>query len=318
MRGRRALPLLLLAHAPALLLAVAACGDPEPIGDAEPHRAAGDRLRVAVVNEPLRYLAERIGGDAVAVDFPVPSGVDPAAWSPDAATVAELQAADLVLRNGAGHEPWLARVSLPARRVVDTSAGFADRLIPLEREVVHQHGPEGEHSHRGTAFTTWLDPRLALAQARAVAAAFSAARPERARDFAERLAAVASDLDALDARLARAAAPLAGVPVIFSHPVYAYLARRYELDARSLHWEPDEAPDAAGWAELDALRAEHPAHLLVWEAVPLPATAAALAERGVRSVVFAPGGGRSPSGESWLEVMQGNAKRLEATAREPG
>ncbi len=289
------------------------CVDREGPSDEAPASApAVARLSVFAVNEPLRYLAARIGGDAVEVSLPVPPGLDPASWSPDADAVVDLQQADLVLLNGAGYEPWLARVSLPVRRLVDTSAGFADRLIARREGVVHQHGPDGEHSHRGTAFTTWLDPRLAREQARAVAAAFTAARPTAAAAFAERLDAVASDLEALDARLARAAARLEGEPLIFSHPVYAYLERRYGLDGRSLHWEPDEPPGAAGWAALDAILAEHPARLLIWEETPLADSVARLEARGLRSVVFSPGANRAASGESWLEVMQANAERLES------
>ena len=44
-------------------------------------------LRVFVVNTPLAYFAQRIGGDAVEVVFPAPADVDPAFWSPDGDTV---------------------------------------------------------------------------------------------------------------------------------------------------------------------------------------------------------------------------------------
>jgi len=56
--------------------------------------------------------------------------------------------------------------ALDRRRLVDTSANVVDKLIPFDDSVKHQHGPEGEHSHQGTAFTTWLDPQLAIAQAK--------------------------------------------------------------------------------------------------------------------------------------------------------
>ena len=50
-----------------------------------------------------------------------------------------------------------------------TQAKFG--LIELEDVTTHSHGSEGEHVHRGWAFTTWLDPELATLQAQAVAAA---------------------------------------------------------------------------------------------------------------------------------------------------
>ncbi|MGI9342970.1 MAG: hypothetical protein ACR2QV_08965 [Gammaproteobacteria bacterium] len=58
----------------------------------EPAEDASDRvMRVYAVNYPLAYFAERIGSDAVDVRFPVPAGVDPAAWVPDPDTIAEYQ-----------------------------------------------------------------------------------------------------------------------------------------------------------------------------------------------------------------------------------
>ncbi|MBW1743769.1 MAG: hypothetical protein JRJ47_10130 [Deltaproteobacteria bacterium] len=44
-------------------------------------------LSVYVVNYPLKYFAERIGGDHVDVEFPAPKGTDPAYWIPNIATI---------------------------------------------------------------------------------------------------------------------------------------------------------------------------------------------------------------------------------------
>ena len=81
-----------------------ACG----VGGAPESReapAAGSEipLSVFVVNHPLAFFAERIGGDAVAVTFPAPANEDPAYWSPDPEIVAAYQGADLILLNGADY-----------------------------------------------------------------------------------------------------------------------------------------------------------------------------------------------------------------------
>jgi len=62
---------------------------------------------------------------------------------------------NLLILNGAGYEKWTKKVSLPMLRTVDTSRSFKDKLIHIETEVTHSHGPVGERSHSGTAFTTW-------------------------------------------------------------------------------------------------------------------------------------------------------------------
>jgi zinc transport system substrate-binding protein len=271
---------------------------------------------VFVVHYPLRYMAERIGGEHVRVSFPAPAGVDPATWIPDGDTLAAYQSADLILRNGAGYARWVGLASLPRAAVVDTSAAYGDRLIPLEGSVTHTHGPSGAHAHEGTAFTTWLDPTLATLQARAVERALSRARPEHAASFSANLERLEADLRALDARLAAVAEHVGDTPILFSHPVYQYLIRRYGLNARSVHWEPDESPDEAMWSGLDALLEAHAARWMIWEGAPLSATRRALQDRGVDSLVFDPCAS-TPADGDFLAVMQGNARALEGAFATP-
>ena len=290
-------------------LTLLACGGAErsPELDGEAVDAAGS-LSVYTVNYPLRYFAERIGGTAVEVVFPAPPGVDPAYWSPDAATVAAYQSADLILLNGADYAKWIARVSLPASSQVDTSAAIADRLIPLEDLVTHSHGPEGDHEHGGLAFTTWLDPSIAAAQATAVVDALIELRPALEPRLREALAGLDADLSALDRRLQAVAVKIGDAPLLFSHPVYQYLIRRYGLNGRSVHWEPDEAPNLD---ELRALLPDHTARWVIWEGAPAPESVRALEEEGVSSLVFAPCGNVPDEGD-YLAVMERNVAALES------
>ena len=62
---------------------------------------AGEQLTACVVNYPLQYFAERIGGEHINVVFPAPADVDPAYWMPDTPTITAYQQADLILLNGA-------------------------------------------------------------------------------------------------------------------------------------------------------------------------------------------------------------------------
>jgi len=291
----------------------AGCGTEErgpnrPGGTSETTRP----LSVYTVNHPLAAMADRIGGADVEVTFPAPPGEDPAYWSPPPETVVAYQGADLILLNGAGYAKWIAQASLPASKLVDTGAAYAEQLIPLEETVTHTHGPEGEHAHGGAAFTTWLDPTLALQQARAIAAAFEKARPERAAGFQERLVALEEELTALDARLDAIAKAMGDTPLVFSHPVYQYLERRYGLNGHTVHWEPDEEPIGREWRKLERLLPEHPARWMLWEGEPLPAVKARLQELGITSIVFDPCAGLPAEGDL-LSEMNRNVERLEAS-----
>jgi zinc transport system substrate-binding protein len=288
----------------ALLLAalVAGCGERSADQGASEPEAPG-QLIVITVNYPLAYFAERILGDAGRVSFPAPADIDPAYWSPEPAVISEYQQADLIILNGAGYAGWVANATLPSSRLVDTTAAVSDRLIPIESTVTHTHGPTGDHSHGGTAFTTWLDFDIATAQARAVLLALIKARPELEVEFRDAFDALEADLATIDAGMRSAADALGDRPVLFSHPVYQYLERRYGLNGYSVHWEPDVVPDEAQWRHLQSVLRRHPAKIMIWEGEPLDETRRRLSELGIESVVFSPGGNRPADGD-WLTLMQ--------------
>jgi zinc transport system substrate-binding protein len=265
-----------------LLTALAAgCGQESPDESAGEPAVSGE-LNVVTVNYPL---------------------ADPAYWSPDVAAISEYQQADLIILNGAGYAGWVANATLPRSRLVDTTAAVSDRLIPIEDTVTHTHGPGGDHSHGGTAFTTWLDLEIAQAQARAVLDALARARPELKEEFSQAFEKLKSDLAELDASLDEIGRKLRETPLLFSHPVYQYLERGYGLNAYTVHWEPDEVPEDAQWRHLQSVLQQHPAKIMVWEDEPLDETRRRLSELGVESIVFSPGGNRHVEGD-WLTLMQ--------------
>ena len=265
---------------------------------------------VYVVNYPLQYFAERIAGERVKVVFPAPADEDPAFWKPDVDTIAAFQAADLILINGAGYAKWLKTASLPKSRMIDTSRRFKADMIAVEDEAVHTHGPAGEHAHTGTAFTTWLDFRQAAQQAQAVLEGLSRLLPAHQDALQQRYAELERDLLALDARLDAIVAPRRAQPLLASHPVYQYLARRHGLSLQSVLWEPEVMPEAEQWEALQSILETHAAAWMLWEGDPLPASVQKLQTLGVQSLVFDPCGNVPEQGD-FLSVMQANVARLQ-------
>lgn len=266
------------------------------------------KLIVVAVNYPLAYMAERIGGDVVRVDYPVPEGIDPAFWRPTAEDIGRIQAADVILLNGAGYAKWIATATLPASRIIVTSEAVEDRYLAVVGSVEHTHGPEGEHSHGEVAFTTWLDPTIAIAQATAVAEALKGLRPAERESIQINLERLIVDLEALDRELADAFGGSNRV-LLASHPVYQYLARRYDLQLSSVHFEPDEAPSEQAWSDLERLRARGGANVMLWEAEPSPQTRERLASMGLQLVLFSPAGSLPDSGD-YFSVMRDNVSNL--------
>lgn len=275
------------------------------------HASSNDSmLSICVVNHPLEYFANRIGGQHVNVCFPVPPDIDPSAWSPPAKTIAEYQSADLILLNGAGYAHWVSRATLAADKLVDTSESFRDRYIERADAPVHAHGPDGEHAHTGFAFTTWLDPLLAVEQARAIADALSAAAPIHEEAFRAAFDRLSVDIQGLDARLVALFAGDRQPELLFSHPVYEYFERRYKVGGQSFHWEPDSEPTQTDWQELADTAATLADPIMLWEMQPLESTRARLAEHGVRTVVYSPAANRPTLGD-WFMIMRENVERLE-------
>jgi zinc transport system substrate-binding protein len=270
---------------------------------------AADKLVVYTVNYPLQYFAERIGGAHVDVHFPAPADVDPAFWKPDAHTLADYQRADLILLNGAGYAKWTHTVSLPRLHSVDTSRGFRDQYIKVSATSSHSHGPTGDHSHSGTAFTTWLDPLLAAQQASAIRDAFIKQRPDHSQTFSDNYARLQQDLLDLDKTFQQIVANQPGQPLLASHPVYQYFARRYNLNLRSLVWEADVDPREVDWQALAKLTSEHPARRMLWEAQPRQTIVKRLQGFAVHSVVFQACANKPAKGD-YMSVMMDNIAQL--------
>ena len=271
---------------------------------------AAERLSVYTVNYPLAYFAERIGGDHVDVVFPVPADVDPAFWQPGVKDITGFQQADLILLNGAGYAKWIKRSSLPRRNRVNTSASFEDEYISVTESITHQHGPGGEHSHAGTAFTTWLDFRQAIEQAHAIKQALDKKLPEHADTFAQNFMLLEQELESLDAAMMALVSKEPDSLFIASHPVYQYLARRYNIKLESVMWEPDVIPDAAQWHSLQHLLDTHDAGWMVWEGNPAAQSVEQLRTLGVNSLVFAPCANTPDQGD-FISVMKNNIMELQ-------
>lgn len=271
-------------------------------------------LSIAVVNYPLKYFAERIVGDQIKVVFPIPANVDPSFWSPEPEGVLAFQAADLILLNGATYSKWLNRVSLPRRRLINTSQSFKEQYIKVEDPTTHSHGPTGAHAHAGFAFMTWIDLKQAIRQAEAIRDALVELAPARKQQFDVNFSALEADLLALDRRIDEIVAKKRTQPLVASHPVYDYFARRYGLNIRSVLWEPEKSPTSKQWSELETLLKHHPARWMIWEGQPGSDSVRRLQAMGLSSFVFDPVANVPASGD-FIVVMRRNVENLEAVFR---
>ena len=292
-----------------LSLIISSCGKSSPDGTAA--AAKSGKPVVQVANYPLKYFAGRIGGDAIEVKFGAPADEDPAFWQPSDEMIAAFQNADLILMNGATYSKWAEKTTLPASKTVDTSAPFKAAFIEEKNAVTHSHGTGGQHSHNGIAFTTWIDFDQAIAQAKSVREGLARVVPSAASAKLDAsLAALVTDLRKLDDRMTAVGKRIAQQPVVASHPVYQYWARRYGIHLKFVLWEPEEVPNEKQMEELKTLLASHPAKWMVWEGEPAKESVEKIKALGLQSVVFDPCGNQPESGD-FMTTMEANVTAME-------
>jgi zinc transport system substrate-binding protein len=291
---------------------IVSCGQQET-GD---QTTAARPAEIIVVNSPLHYFTSELIADLATVTLLAPGEIDPSTWEPHVNDILKLQQAELVILNGAGYSGWLDRVALTASKLVDTGAAFRSDLIPVDQQTTHSHGPTAEHSHGAHAFTTWMDMELAKSQVHAIALALTKNWPMAADEITQREADLIEKLTNIDETYSAQAGNLRARTIIYSHPVYQYFDRRYQLHGRALHWEPDQQPTAQQWEELERLTRGAKNVLLIWEDFPNDSVVARLTQLNIQSVVVRPAANRST--QDWYTEQRDNFERINACCNSAG
>ena len=262
------------------------------IDGAPPQQVEDTTPYIVVVNNPLLYFAQRLVGDEVDVRLLAPVDIDPASWQPTVEDVLQIQGAELLLLNGAAYSGWLDKVSISSNKLVVTSEAAKDQWIALDKQVTHSHGPGGEHGHGSYAFTEALQIKW----------------PEKQSDIEGRFTSLSAELESLDRGYTEATAALGNHQIIYSHPVYQYFERRYQLPGMSLHWEPDVMPSDEQWQALGDIEADR--KLFIWEAQPSLQIIQRMGEMALEFVVVDPAA--NIESDEWMAVQRGNIARLAA------
>lgn len=294
-------------------IVLSGCARDEDANPAETQEVG--QLSVYTTFYPTQYFTERIGGALVNVVCPVPEDEDAIFWMPSDEVIQEYQQADLIVLNGAGFAKWVEKVVLPQSRVVDTAASFSDTFIHYEKATVHSHGMAGEHAHEGLDGHTWVDPVLAIAQAKAIKDALITRLPGNQEQIVQGFAALEADLHNLDQRLRAYAEGYDQKPFFASHPAYNYIARRYGWKIINLDLDPEEMPSDAAIADMKQKVADHGVKYLVWEGTPTDEIATRMAdELGLTNIVFSPceliSAEALADGDDYLRVMQTNLENI--------
>jgi zinc transport system substrate-binding protein len=207
-----------------LSLGFAGCGK-SPAGP-----PAAGKLKVFVTVPPLAYFANRLGGGRLEVHTLVPPGQDPHTYTVPPREIAALAQARIYFRVGIPVEDTLLpkiQSANPRLQVVDTRQGIELRKLEANEEAVPAASPVESDSELDPHI--WMSPVLAEKQAATMCAALIKIDPAGKPVYEKNYAALAADLDKLDARLKKILAPVKGKELFVFHPAYGYFARQYGL-----------------------------------------------------------------------------------------
>jgi zinc transport system substrate-binding protein len=250
------------------LLAVALACTPGPGAPPPPARTT-----VVAASVPVHHLALRLGaGQPWELVLLPPPDADPGVWRPSADDIGRAQSADLVLLNGAGYEAWAMTAALPATGVVHT----AQDVPPLRRASrTHSHGAGGGHAHGEVDPHTWTDPGAYARQAAATHGALAALPGADRVALDGALATLVAELTELEAEL-QSVSPGPERGLASNHPSFGHLGRRLGLRVVDFDLDPETPPDAATASRVTAWATQATDPVMLWEAEPAPAVAAAL------------------------------------------
>jgi ABC-type Zn uptake system ZnuABC Zn-binding protein ZnuA len=293
----------------ACLLALGGACLAAPAGD------AAARVRVVTSLPDLRALTEAIGGDLVEVESLARGTQNPHDIELRPSLMLKLRRADLLVRNGAGGDPWVeplltggqnARIFPGAPGYVDASVGVT--ILPPGGPVDRSRGdvhPEGNPHYTIDPATAPRVTANILEGLRRVAPGHAAVFESRRRDFLARL-------EQAMARWQRLLEPARGVRVVTYHESFTYFLRRFGLEqAAAIEDRPGIPPSPSHLASLIRTMREQKIRLVVAEPWADVKTVELVArDSGARALVLPAAAGAVKGTDAYLDLIEHNVTAL--------
>jgi zinc/manganese transport system substrate-binding protein len=177
-------------------------------------QAAEGKIEVVAAENFYGNVAQQIGGDRVSVVSILNNpDQDPHLFEVSPAVIRKVAAAQVVLYNGAGYDPWVEQVL--------SATAKPGRVAIVAADLMHRKSGDDPH--------LWYDPATMPAVARALATALAAADPAHKDDYAARLATFLASLAPFDAKIAAIRDKYAGTAVTATEPVFGNMAQALKL-----------------------------------------------------------------------------------------
>ncbi|NEA11355.1 zinc ABC transporter substrate-binding protein [Streptomyces sp. SID10692] len=336
MNVRRLIPATAVAGAVALgLTALSACSTSDAADGGD-----GGKLKVTASFYPMQFLAERIGGEHVAVTSLTKPGVEPHDLELTPRQIGSISESDYVLYLK-GIQPAVddAIKQSGVKNTVDAAT-----LTTLENhgsevsghdhghegeEHADEHGHEGEEAHEehsegdghnhgeegGADPHIWLDPVKYAEVAKGVGKSLEKADPDHAADYEKNTETLVAELDKLNTAYESGLKNTATKTFVTTHSAFGYLAERYGLTQQGIAGiDPEAEPSPARIQEIHTIAEKEKATTVFFETLASDRTAKTLAkDTGLKTGVLDPLEGITDKsrGADYIEVMESNLTALQ-------
>jgi zinc/manganese transport system substrate-binding protein len=219
---------------------------------------AADKIaagKIAVVAAENFYgdVAQQIGGGRVAVTSVLSNpDQDPHLFETTPAVARQIAAAQVIVLNGAGYDPWMSKLLS-----VTTKSG---RTVIVAADLTHKQPGDNPH--------LWYDPPTMPAVATAIAAALAARDPAHKDEYAARLKSFLASLAPLNEKIAAIGNKYAGAPVTATEPVFDYMAAALKLKMHDAQFQlavmNDTEPSARALAAFESELNAHKVRVLFY------------------------------------------------------
>ncbi|MER7040837.1 metal ABC transporter substrate-binding protein [Streptomyces microflavus] len=329
MNVRRLIPTTAVAGAVVLgLTALSACSTSDAADGGD-----GDKLKVTASFYPMQFLAERIGGEHVAVTSLTKPGVEPHDLELTPRQIGSISESDYVLYLK-GIQPAVddAIKQSGVKNTVDAATlttledhgsevsghdhGHEEEAHEDEAHEEHAEGDGHNHGEEGGADPhIWLDPVKYAEVAKGVGKSLEKADPDHAADYKKNTEALVGELNKLNTAYETGLKNTATKTFITTHSAFGYLAERYGLTQQGIAGiDPEAEPSPARIQEIHTIAEKEKATTVFFETLASDRTAKTLAkDTGLKTGVLDPLEGitKKSQGADYIEVMESNLSALQ-------
>ena len=327
--------ILAAACAAATALALSACSSTASSGDGS---SKDGSLTVMASFYPLKYLAEKVGGEHVSVTSLTPDGAEPHDLELSPKMVDSLSSADAVIYLAGFQSAVDEAIEQQApKTVIDVSSAAelieagTDANHPSEDEEdatdeaqsgeteAHDHDHEGadhadhDHHHDMSADPHfWLDPTRMAKAATLVGDKLAEADSAHADTYKANAKALAEELNTLSNTLVTKTSNCKVKTFVTAHTAFGYLADRTGLTQVGISGlDPESSPSPARLAEIAQIAKEQGVTTIFTEALIDPKVAQALADDlGITTAVLDPIESQTDASKDYAATMNSNIDAL--------